>query len=425
MDTLLTILKDTAAVFTTISGSAQLAVIIIAGFITWLLQIRWGRFLNQILVDHKSRSLGFTLKSIDRIAFPVSLFLLVMLGRIILEQFDWHVELLKIVMPLLLSLAVVRLVVYILRKALRPGRAIKAWENIIGIIIWSVVALHIVGWLPGIMKAMDELGITVGDARITLLATIKLILSIGFLLLVSMWLSRTIESRVMKSQHFDPGMRVAMAKVSKFFLVTLAILVGLNSVGIDLTALTVFGGALGVGIGFGLQRIASNLVSGFILIFDRSIKPGDVISIGDSFGWVEGLHARYIVVRNRDGVETLIPNENLVTSEVINWSYTDPQIRIKIPVQISYNDDPEKAMQIMLDASRANSRVINDPEPACRLLEFADSGIQLELRVWITDPQAGVANVRSDINLAIWRAFKENNITIPYPQRDVHLIKTT
>ena len=425
MDAILTVLKDAVEVLTTVSGSAQLAVIAIAGFIAWLLHVRWDRFLDNVLADYKSRSLGFTLKSIDRFAFPITMFLLVMIGRIVLEQFDWHVELLKIVMPLLLSLAIVRLVVYVLRKALKPGRAIKAWENIIGIIIWGVVALHIVGWLPGILKAMDDLGITIGDSRITLLATIKLILSIGLLLLVSMWLSRVIESRVMKSEHFDPGMRVAMAKVSKFFLLTLAILIALNSVGIDLTALTVFGGALGVGLGFGLQRIASNLVSGFILIFDRSIKPGDVISIGNSFGWVEGLHARYVVVRNRDGVETLIPNENLVTSEVINWSYSDRNIRVKLPVQISYEDNPEQAMQLMLEASKASDRVIQDPGPVCRLMEFADSGIQLELRVWISDPEAGVGKVRSDINLAIWKTFKEHNITIPYPQRDVHIKQTS
>lgn len=424
MDAILTFLKDAVLLLTTLSGGAQLIVIVLAGFITWLLHFRWDRFLDSILTDYKSRGLSFTIKSIDRIAFPLTMFLLVMIGRITLEQFNWHVGLLKIVMPLLLSLAIVRLVVYVLRKALKPGRAIKAWENMIGIIIWGVVALHIVGWLPGILSTMDELGISFGDTRITLLATIKLVLSIAFLLLVSMWLSRVIESRVMKSKHFDIGMRVAMAKVSKFFLLTMAILIALNTVGIDLTALTVFGGALGVGLGFGLQRIASNLVSGFILIFDRSIKPGDVITIGESFGWVQALHARYIVVRNREGVETLIPNENLVTSEVINWSYSDQNIRIKIPVQISYNDDPEKAMELMLEASRANARVINDPAPACRLIEFADSGIQLELRVWIVDPQEGMANVRSDINLAIWRAFKQNNITIPFPQRDVHLFQT-
>ena len=201
----------------------------------------------------------------------------------------------------------------------------------------------------------------------------------------------------------------------------MAFLLAMSEAGLNLATLTVFGGALGVGIGFGLQKIVSNFISGFILLGDRSIRPGDVISIGNTYGWVRELRARYIVVRNRDGVETLIPNENLVTTDVINWSYSDRHVRVKIPVQISYADDPEQAMAILEAAATANSRVLKNPEPAVRLLKFADSGIELELRVWLLDPQEGVGNVRSDINLAIWRGFKEAGITIPYPQRDVHL----
>jgi small-conductance mechanosensitive channel len=166
---------------------------------------------------------------------------------------------------------------------------------------------------------------------------------------------------------------------------------------------------------------AGTRLSGFILVLDRSIKPGDVITVGDKFGWVQELRARYIVVRSRDGVETLIPNENLITSEVINWSYTDRNVRVRIPVQISYNDDPEQAMALMLAAARASDRVREAPAPSVRLLEFADNGILLELRVWITDPEDGVGTVRSAINLAIWRAFKQAGITIPYPQRDLYI----
>ena len=195
----------------------------------------------------------------------------------------------------------------------------------------------------------------------------------------------------------------------------------LNAVGIDLGALTVFGGALGVGIGFGLQRIASNFISGFILVFDGSIRPGNVISINDKFGWVQELRARYIVVRDRDGVETLIPNENLITTEVINWSYSDPRVRLKLPVQVSYADDPEQAMQILIGASEASGRVLRDPAPAARLMGFGEHGIDLELRVWIYDPQEGVANVRSDINLNIWKRFREAGITIPFPQHDLYV----
>jgi len=224
-----------------------------------------------------------------------------------------------------------------------------------------------------------------------------------------------------RSPYINISLQVGLAKISRFVLLFIAIMLALTDAGLNLSSLTVFGGALGVGIGFGLQKIVSNFISGFILLGDRSIRPGDVISVGNTYGWVKQLKARYIVVRNRDGVETLIPNENLVTSEVINWSYSDRRVRVRVPVQISYNDDPEEAMVIMKKAATVSERVLKIPEPTVNLMEFADSGIALELRVWLTDPEEGIGSVRSLINLAIWRGFKEAGITIPYPQRDVHL----
>jgi small-conductance mechanosensitive channel len=224
-----------------------------------------------------------------------------------------------------------------------------------------------------------------------------------------------------RSATLNASLKVALAKLVKVAFIAIAILIALDTAGIDLTALTVFGGALGVGLGFGLQRIASNFISGFLLLFDKSIKPGDVISIGNKFGWVEALHARYIVVRDRDGVDTLIPNENLVTTDVINWSYKDKNVRLKIPVSISYHDDPEQAMALMIEAANETDRVLTDPPAVARLLEFGDNGIQIELRLWINDPEAGLNNVRSDANLSIWRKFKQAGITIPFPQRDLYI----
>ncbi len=269
------------------------------------------------------------------------------------------------------------------------------------------------------LTALDALGLNLGKTRVSLLSVMKLVLLIALFVTVAFWLARVIENRVKASPHMSASFQVGVVKFAKFFLIAAAFLLALDTLGIDLTALTIFGGALGVGIGFGLQRIASNFISGFILILDRSIKPGDVITIGNKFGWVEELRARYIVVRNRDGEENLIPNENLITSEVINWSYTDPNVRIKLPVQISYHDDPEQALALLIAAAQASPRVLSDPEPAARLLEFGDNGICLELRVWIRDPQNGIGNVRTEVNLAIWRAFKDAGITIPFPQRDV------
>jgi small-conductance mechanosensitive channel len=269
---------------------------------------------------------------------------------------------------------------------------------------------------------MDEFAFTFGETRFSVLSLIELTISILVFIVIATWLTRFIESRTKRSKYLNPSMRVVMTKTSKFVIYGLAILFALKAVGIDFTAFAVFSGAVGVGIGFGLQKIFSNFISGFILIFDRSIKPGDVISIGNRFGWVQELNARYVVVQDRDGVEALIPNENLITSEVTNWSYSNRSVRQRLPVSISYHDDPELAMQLMVESAKEHSRVLKSPEPVARLLKFGDNGIELELRVWIEDPENGIANVTSDINLAFWKRFKQHDITIPFPQRDVRLV---
>jgi small-conductance mechanosensitive channel len=345
----------------------------------------------------------------------------VLVGRAILRDLEFDVVVLRLAVPLLLSLAAIRLAVYVLRKGLQPGPAVKAWEHLISTSIWILVALHLIGWLPDVIKALDAFGYSFGNIRISVYTVLQLSVAIGLLMVLATWLSKVIERALSRSTYISAGVKIGLSKTIKFGLYVVAAIIALNAVGIELGALAVFGGALGVGLGFGLQRIASNFISGFILVFDRSIRPGDVISINEKFGWVQELRARYIVVRDRDGVETLIPNENLITTEVINWSYSDEQVRLKLPVQISYGDDPEQAMDILLKAAEASSRVLASPEPAARLMGFGDNGIELELRVWIRDPQQGVANVRSDVNLAIWKGFREAGITIPFPQQDLYV----
>ena len=361
------------------------------------------------------------LKTLQRILFPISMLLGVLAGRALLQGQGYPVRLLDLAVPLLVSLATIRIVVYFLRKTFRPGPAVKAWENLIATSIWIVVALHLLGWLPDVLEGLDAMAMKVGTTRISVLATIKLLLAVALLWLLALWLGRLIENRISRAKFVNPAMQVALVKLVKFVLLVLAFLLALDAVGIDLTALTVFGGALGVGLGFGLQRIASNFISGFIVLFDRSIRPGDVITIENKLGWVQELRARYVVVMDRDGVERLIPNENLITNEVINWSYSNRNVRLKIPVSISYDNDPEQALALLQEAARANSRVLTDPPPTTRLIAFGDSGIELELRVWIQDPEAGMGSVRSDINLEIWRTFKAAGIVIPYPQRDLHI----
>lgn len=398
----------------------QFLVVLLSAIGAWLVNRTVARHMLA-RTQQSGRLHQLTLQTFQRIALPISMLLGVLVGRAIMESLELPVGVLNILIPLSLSLAAIRASVYMMRKAFGPSAALKAWEHLIATSIWILVALHLIGWLDPVLKAMDELAFKLGETRISLLSGIKLVIIVILLITLAFWLGGLLEKQLRRSRHITPSMQVALSKFTKFFLIALSMLVALDAVGIDLTALTVFGGALGVGLGFGLQRIASNFISGFILVLDRSIRPGDVITVGDKFGWVQELRARYIVVRNREGVETLIPNENLITSEVINWSYTDQNVRVRIPVQISYDDDPEQALKIMEECASASPRVLKEPLPAARLMDFADSGIQLELRVWIADPQDGVGTVRSAVNIAIWKAFKEAGITIPYPQRDVHI----
>lgn len=423
--TILNLLQKWFSEFTTISGVLQLAAVVGCGLLAYFTHSRWQRFITKLLGDFEQQDfIRFLLRGTDRAAFPMSMLIYIIACRFVLSRFELNVAILDILTPLLLSLAAIQLTVYTIRKAFTPSPALRAWEGVISLSIWSLVALHLVGWLPDILLALDEISIDLGDGQFSLLSGIKLVIAIVIFVVLANWLSRLIENRARRSPHISPSMRVGLTKVSKFLLYTIAFLFALNSVGINLTTFAVFGGAIGVGLGFGLQKIFSNFISGFILLFDRSIRPGDVISIGDRFGWVQALHARYVVVRDRDGVETLIPNENLITSEVTNWSYSDRKIRIRIPVQISYDDDPGKVMDMLLECSQDHPRVLTDPPPVARLMGFGDNGIDLELRVWLSDPEAGIGSVRSDIYLAIWKQFKEHKISIPFPQRDVRMITT-
>ncbi len=356
-----------------------------------------------------------------RVIFPVSMLLLLMIGLVLFELQQISTPLLSKVMPLVIAFVMIRLLVFALHETLGRSAAIKAWEKAISLSIWLLAALVLLDWLNPVLAILDSVALNLGEMRLSLLDGLKLVFTIALLLSLAFWASAIMEKRIESSGHVAPALKAALAKFMRFFLITLAFLVALNAVGIDLTTLTVFGGALGVGLGFGLQRIASNFISGFILVLDRSIKPGDVISIEGKMGWVEALRGRYIVVRNRDGVETLIPNETLVTSEVINWSYSDPNVRVKIPVSISYDNDPEQAMALMQEIAENHPRVLAEPAPSVRLIEFGDNGIHLEMRVWISDPELGIGSVKSEINLLIWRAFKAASINIPFPQRDIRI----
>ena len=296
-----------------------------------------------------------------------------------------------------------------------------ALQRFIAWTAWSIAALNIFGLLDPTMKLLDSWSVDIGNVKVSPLTAIKVALSLWFALWLATGASSLIERKMSTLSTANASTRVLFAKVARIIFISIAILVALSSVGIDLTALAVFSGALGVGLGFGLQKIFSNLVSGVILLLDRSLKPGDVVAVNNTFGWINYLGARYASVITRDGTEHLIPNEEFITQRVENWSYSNDLVRLKIPIGISYHSDPRKAIKLCVEAAQKVPRVQHDPEPKCQMIGFGDSSVDLELRIWINDPPNGRANVCSEVLLEVWDLFHEHGIEIPFPQRDLHV----
>ena len=295
------------------------------------------------------------------------------------------------------------------------------WSRLIAVFAWSLAALNIIDLLDPVLLILDSMALQLGEMRISVLGVAKAVIALAILIWAALGLANTFERRLLQSSSLTPSMRVLSGKLVRISLFTAAILIALNSVGIDLTALAVFSGAVGLGIGFGLQKVVSNLLSGVILLLEKSVKPGDVIAIGETYGWINALSARYVSVITRDGTEHLIPNEELISQRVENWSHSHQLVRQRIPFGISYENDPHEAIALSLDAAAACERVLTDPAPRCLVKGFGDNSVDLELRIWINDPQNGLSNVKSEIMLRLWDIFKENGIEFPYPQRDIHL----
>jgi small-conductance mechanosensitive channel len=285
---------------------------------------------------------------------------------------------------------------------------------------WLLVAGYVVGWRQPIRAALNSFGVEIGGLRVTPLLLIKTTV----LLLLTLWAANAVadflEKRMRDVADLTPSIQVLLGKLIRLLLLTFAVLIVLSSVGIDFSSLAFFSGAIGVGVGFGLQKIVSNLVSGIILLADKSIKPGDVITVGDSFGWVESMGARYTAVITRDGREFLIPNEDFVTQRVINWSYSNDEVRIDVEFGVAYASDPHQVIALALEAVKPVNRVLATPAPVCHLKAFGDSSLNFILRFWIRDPIDGLTNVRGQVLLALWDILKREGIEIPFPQRDLN-----
>lgn len=405
-----------------LSDLSNTALLTQAGVVLAALVLGW--FAVRRLVGRLSEKTRETWHAGDwsRFLVPLGALFLVLLARAALSTWQ-SVHLLNLAVPLLLSMAIIQSTFFLLRSVVQPSPALKAVERVVSWMVWGAVALHILGYLDRLIAGMDAIGFTLGKQHISLYTALLGLITIAATLIAALSLGRLVEDRLIAASNLTGNMKVVLGKLVRTLLILVAVLISLPMVGIDLTVLSVFGGALGVGLGLGLQKIASNYVSGFTLLLEQSLRLGDMVEVGGRYGEVTRIATRYTVLRALDGTETILPNETLVTAPVINHSLSNRDNRIFLPVQVGYGSDLERVKAVMLEAAACNDRVLREPAPVVLLKNFGESGIDMELAVWIDTPEAGELLLRSDLNWAIWEGFRREGIEIPFPQRVVHLAK--
>lgn len=392
----------------------EFSAIVIAATIAWLLARPLGKKLTGLEQRHAAYTMLRTLwHVVDEVLFP-AIWLMLQWAAVAVASAAGHRHgLLTVTSSLLAAWVIIRIASMMVKD--------RFWRRVIATIAWIIAALNIVGLLQPTIDLLDAAGGTFGSVRISALAVIKGVFALVVLLWIATIVSNIFERRIQTAPNLTPSVRVLLIKLFKISLIILVVLAAVSSVGIDITAFAVFGGAIGVGIGFGLQRIVSNLVSGVILLLDKSIKPGDVIAIDEEYGRVDSLGARYVSVSTRDGIEFLIPNEDLIVNRVENWSHSQDFYRMRTQIGVHYQSDVRKAIALCIEAANETERVLTEVPPVCQIRGFGDSSVDLELRYWINDPMNGRANVNGEILLRVWDKFHEHGIEIPYPQRDLHL----
>ncbi len=395
----------------------QLAVIVAS----LLLAQSINGLLRAYVMRHAPENWQIGIGGINRALFPLSSLVFVYIGQIILRHWQ-HTAMLQLAATLLLAMAVIRLAVYALRYIFAPSGWVRAMENTISALVWVVLAMHLSGLLPELLQALNGVSFNLGKHQVSLLLVIQALFTVLITLFTALWFSRALENKLMRAERINMNVRVVLSKLIRIVLSLVAILMALSAVGLDITLLSVFGGALGVGLGFGLQKIASSYVSGFIILLDDSIHMGDVITVDTHYGVVSSMRTRYMVLRKLDGTEVVIPNEKLISDVVINHTSTDSRARVQMPLQVSYASDLDKAMKLMREAANAQPRVLIEPAPEVQIKGFGENGIDLNLTLWIPDPEEGSGGLQSAIFMEIWRAFQKHSIAIPYPQREIRIL---
>jgi small-conductance mechanosensitive channel len=359
-----------------------------------------------------------------RFAVPPLLALLALLvAKAVFKQWI-AVNLINVAIPLLLALTLLRFASQMLRYVFAPSGLLRLAEHAVTWLVLVALALHLTGLQKDVLEVLDDLGFSIGQQRVSLLLILQGTLSVVVTVLIALSLGRLLENRIMRTEDLDQNLRLVFSKITRALLIILGVVIALPLAGIDITFLSVFGGALGVGLGFGLQKIAANYISGFIILLDRSVRIGDLMTVDNRYGEITQISTRYTVLKALDGTEAIIPNETMISSVVVNHSFTSRELRMNLPVQIGYGSDVDQAMAILVDVARHHPRVLKERAPEAFLREFGDNGISLELVVWINDPEEGQLNLRSALNLEIWKKFQAEGIEIPYPRRDIRILET-
>jgi len=357
----------------------------------------------------------------DRVAHPLIALGLLAVSRVFLRKW-FATPFVDLAIALVAAFAIIRFTVYVLRHALPQGAFLRGSERTVAYAIWLGIALHMTGILPEVWETLDAISFSAGRQRISVLLVLQGVLAVAVTLAIAMWIARLVEGRILSAERVEMSTRVVIAKVVRALALLLAVLVALPIVGIDITALSVFSGALGVGVGLGLQKIASNYVSGFIILLDRSVRIGDLVTIDNRQGVVKAIESRYTVIRSLDGTESIVPNETLITQIVTNHSFTDPKVLIKVKMSVGYDSDIDRVYAILIDSARAQDRVLAEPPPVAWISALGESGIDVELGFWIADPDQGQAALRGAVLRGALEAFRAEGIEIPFPKRDIKVV---
>ena len=398
------------------SALLEMGVVVACGLLAWLVV----HLVRRVSANTDENSILFGNRIIDGVLFPLLLLSLAYVASMFLLRV-FPLAVFKVAIPVLLSLAVIRLGVKVLQAAFKNAPWVRALERSISWLAWLAMLLWVSGLLPVILGELDDIKWKMGSTTLSVRTMIEGALTAAIVILITLWISSAIESRLLRTATGNElSLRKAVSNATRVSLVFVGLLLALSAVGIDLTVFSVLGGAIGVGVGFGLQKLAANYVSGFVMLAERSVRIGDNVRVDNFEGTVTDIRARYTVVRALSGRESIVPNEMFISNRIENLSLADLQILQSTLVSVGYDSDVELVMRLLSDAALAQERVLKDPGPAVHLTNFGASGLEFTLNYWMTDPENGQQNLRSLVNLAVLAALRQNGIEIPFPQQVVH-----